>query len=146
MIDYLLRNRLPKSAELIKMILEKTLLARLGMWGVEILRMDLTGRIESAEWDGDVTSRQNVLESIIQRSEFYGMIQVTSVLELALWKKQKVNTAHLSETKRAVIDREGRRTTCGANVVIPAVLAKIILIGYQLVMLQFQCWIIMHPG
>ena len=110
MMDYLLRNCLPKSAELIQIILEKTLLARVDTLGVESWREDMSERIESAEWTGNVTNRQQTLESIIQRFDFYGMVQVTSVLELALWKSSTMDTDRPSDRKRkrVVCDRDSR--------------------------------------
>mmetsp|Transcript_31149 Transcript_31149/g.74935 ORF Transcript_31149/g.74935 Transcript_31149/m.74935 type:complete len:175 (-) Transcript_31149:235-759(-) len=129
MMDYLLMKRLPKSAELIKMILEETLVSSVEMWEGEVEKwmMDLYQLIESAEWTGDVTSRQTALESIIRRFESYAMIQATSTLELALWKVVVVNTGTPFTTsekdrKRKRVNRESSRMTCGANVVIPAVL------------------------
>ncbi|CAJ1947365.1 unnamed protein product [Cylindrotheca closterium] len=132
MMDYLLRNRLPKSAELIKMILEKTIMAKMDMWGVECWREDMSERIECTEWDGYVVRRRMALERIIQRFEFYGMIQVTSTMELALWKSSM--SSSLSSTSSTSARRKRKRvhdgdhressrmTQSGAEVVIPNVL------------------------
>jgi len=120
MMEYLLRNRLPMSTELIKMILDKTLVAKVDMWDVDQWRSNLRSRIDSAEWVSDAPSRQKSLKDIIRCFESYAMIQATSAMEFALWKKTM--NSDVTSRKRKLDDRESSRMICGAEVVIPNVI------------------------
>ncbi|CAJ1952370.1 unnamed protein product [Cylindrotheca closterium] len=109
-MDYLLANRASKSAEMIKMVLKRTF-KPFGWtgWGLEKWQSVLCAEIESKSWDGNFDSRRECLRELAKKVSTYGKVEMSSLLELALWKV---------EMNQGDSDRDSSRMTCGSNVVI----------------------------
>lgn len=150
MVDNLIMNRVPKSGKAIQLILEKTLVAKFEMWGwnkelcnplsADIESMEWgspsrtieMGEIENdddwweAEWQAAIGRRRQNLATVISSFERCVRIEVTSILELGLWK-HVAQMAPNPKTNKG--DRESSRMRCGAEVVIPYVIGYLGLGG-----------------
>mmetsp|Transcript_3772 Transcript_3772/g.8649 ORF Transcript_3772/g.8649 Transcript_3772/m.8649 type:complete len:427 (-) Transcript_3772:1096-2376(-) len=122
-MDYLLANRASNSAQMIKMVLRRIFEAGWDSpyrgwtdWGLERWKRALCAEIESKSWDGDYDSRRRCLRGLMRKVAMYGRKEMTSLLELALWKV---------ELNRGDSDRDSSRINCGADMVIENVIGYI---------------------
>lgn len=121
MIDYLLINRSPKAIPLIQMVLQRTLVDSMSSWGLDTWRSNLMSLVmESSVWEGHYGIRRRSLKRIHDACELFRLMERTSLLELAIWKKGMVSNYEVTESRN--FDREGYRIVCGADVIIPSVL------------------------
>ncbi|KAL3926334.1 MAG: hypothetical protein SGBAC_013518 [Bacillariaceae sp.] len=115
MMDYLKMNRSSKAIPLIKMAVERSLMESvpkdwLDGWGTEFACKS----VESVSWEGDSAARELAVQKAQDTLELYKQIELTTPLELALWK-MKVDES-------GGRDRELDRTKCAADVLIPNVI------------------------
>jgi len=114
-IDYLLWNKSPRAIPLIRITLERMIGASVGPHGLEEWNRALSLQAESV-----ATCR--FMERSIEYKEFYKLqyrfwkLEVTSVVELALWKKRMGPDPIIS-----VEDRDTCHSLCGTDSVIPNV-------------------------
>jgi len=121
MMDYLLQNRLSTSILLIKMVLHRTLVDGMApSWGMKCWRLSLCNSIDdsSRQWGtaaAEQTTKQQALQQVIQKLESYARIEVTSLLELAVWNTKMDSIGGTSGQQQ--VNRDGCRLLCGANLV-----------------------------
>mmetsp|Transcript_8804 Transcript_8804/g.21074 ORF Transcript_8804/g.21074 Transcript_8804/m.21074 type:complete len:548 (+) Transcript_8804:86-1729(+) len=121
MMDYLLKNGSPRAVPLIKMVLERAVLAQMPRFGLGLWRSELSLQVESMDWNGDFEVRRRCLDGLLAALSRCVTFEGSTVLELALWKWKTKSSLNDSGNKRRKVDRECCGTLNGADVVIPNV-------------------------
>ncbi|KAL3929770.1 MAG: hypothetical protein SGBAC_012063 [Bacillariaceae sp.] len=125
MMDYLLQNQLPPTSLLIQTLLHKTLVDGMTVWGMKSWSLSLGDLIgdDSRQWGTGKETKEQTLQQVIGKLEFYARVEVASLLELAAWK---TNLDSISGAADQIFSRDSCRLLCGANLVKANVLGYII--------------------
>mmetsp|Transcript_36268 Transcript_36268/g.87834 ORF Transcript_36268/g.87834 Transcript_36268/m.87834 type:complete len:597 (-) Transcript_36268:208-1998(-) len=133
MIDYLMKHRNPKVNQLKALIFETIIKDAMAGWGLGRWQRDVLSQLELVDWapapSGITRNRMRLIaarrHSIVDRIQHsmagYLKMELTSILELVLWKRQGMEWLNGAEGEVSSMDRGKCRTTCGADVVIPRV-------------------------
>ncbi|CAJ1952250.1 unnamed protein product [Cylindrotheca closterium] len=110
MMDYMLIHQSPKIVPLIKMVLQRTTLPAISGWGLDRCKSIILQQIED-DFPGDnVHALQKIRDQLI----IFSKLEMTSLLELSLWKMKKKSMI--------TSPKEVSRLLCGANAVMPQVI------------------------
>jgi len=124
MMDYLFLNVSSKGAQLIKVVLKKAIVEQMNQFGLEHWKPELSSLVGSLNWKGDCEVRRSCMDKILAKLGFCVKMEMTFLLELALWKMkiwQTVGSNCSNNSKRRKIDRDCCRTSSGAAVAVPYV-------------------------
>ncbi|CAJ1933632.1 unnamed protein product [Cylindrotheca closterium] len=122
-VDYLCQNEAPNTANLIQMVLQRTMLDRMNHWGLVQWREDLSQAIRSITSASNARAKVAFLSWVESKLAQYERLEVLSLLELTLWKIA-VTMAHSQEAisfPAEILDRYSCRIRCGAETIIPNV-------------------------
>jgi len=128
MLDYLLMNSTPRAIPLIKLVLQKVIVEQMDQIGMERWKMQVSKLVDSLDWNGNLEVRRQCLDTVLALFCLRFKTEATSLLELALWKKNIKALETMSffvprSTKRRKVDRHTCRVTSGASeVVVPRVI------------------------
>ncbi|KAL3935618.1 MAG: hypothetical protein SGBAC_008900 [Bacillariaceae sp.] len=117
MVDYLLHQGQSNALPLFQLVLRRTLVAGMNGWGMEKWKTELIQKVNSFRWEGGIRARQERFSDIQAIFASYVNLEMTSNLELALWKR-KIISVNRERTKRQKVDRDTLRTICDSNVLI----------------------------
>jgi len=117
MMDYLLSHNSSKSVPLLRKVLQKVFMEIVSAWCLgSKWSSDLPRRLDCVEDGVDVIEKkQNLKRTMLEYASYCTRVEITSNLELALWKNSMNKLA--KENPCSDIDRAACRWKCGANVV-----------------------------
>ncbi|CAJ1941307.1 unnamed protein product [Cylindrotheca closterium] len=117
MMYYMLKHTSNKVIPLIKIVVHRAVIERIAGWGApESWRADLVRQVESIHGD-DPMGRNNSVYNFFDHTRHYARVEMTSFLELALWK-MRMRQGYKKETEKVESYREICRYQCGADVVV----------------------------
>eukprot|EP00526_Cylindrotheca_closterium_P005034 CAMPEP_0113639266 /NCGR_PEP_ID=MMETSP0017_2-20120614/20594_1 /TAXON_ID=2856 /ORGANISM="Cylindrotheca closterium" /LENGTH=631 /DNA_ID=CAMNT_0000550461 /DNA_START=36 /DNA_END=1928 /DNA_ORIENTATION=- /assembly_acc=CAM_ASM_000147 len=123
MMDYLLMNKSSTAAPLIKVVLQRVIVARMErIAGLKRWKDKLSLQIESTNWSGNFETRCQCLDDLLTRLASCVKVEMTSLLELALWKRKMLSFFDADKKKRRKVDGENCRTLSGADEIMPNVI------------------------
>mmetsp|Transcript_42290 Transcript_42290/g.102193 ORF Transcript_42290/g.102193 Transcript_42290/m.102193 type:complete len:231 (+) Transcript_42290:1578-2270(+) len=127
-LDHLLMCPPPRAIPLIKLVLQKVIVEQMDQIGMERWKMQVSKLVDSLDWNGNLEVRRQCLDTVLALFCLRFKTEATSLLELALWKKNVKALERMSlfvprSTKRRKVDRHTCRVTSGASeVVVPRVI------------------------
>mmetsp|Transcript_36265 Transcript_36265/g.87831 ORF Transcript_36265/g.87831 Transcript_36265/m.87831 type:complete len:273 (-) Transcript_36265:208-1026(-) len=130
MMDYIMKHRNPKVNPLKALVFETIVKDAMGGWGLERWQRDVLSQLELVDWVHApsglirnrmrfIAARRRILDRIPDSMAGYLKMELTSMLELVLWKRQGMEWLNGAEGEISSMDRGKCRTTC--DVVIPRV-------------------------
>eukprot|EP00526_Cylindrotheca_closterium_P020574 CAMPEP_0113639590 /NCGR_PEP_ID=MMETSP0017_2-20120614/20771_1 /TAXON_ID=2856 /ORGANISM="Cylindrotheca closterium" /LENGTH=208 /DNA_ID=CAMNT_0000550815 /DNA_START=1 /DNA_END=627 /DNA_ORIENTATION=- /assembly_acc=CAM_ASM_000147 len=123
MMDYLLMNKSSTATPLIKVVLQRVVVARMESFaGLKRWKSKLSLQIESTDWNGNFETRRQCLDDVLVRLASCVKVEMTYLLELALWKRKRVSFFDADKKKRRKVDGENCRTLSGVDEVMPNVI------------------------
>eukprot|EP00980_Cylindrotheca_fusiformis_P009283 scaffold2032_cov122-Cylindrotheca_fusiformis.AAC.5 len=118
-MDYLCLNRMPNASQVIRRVLQTRFDEVLGLDNRPWKKSDVLEAIDEAS-GADWSSRRREIIAICLKLAKYERKEVSSVMELYLWK---VKIDEVDSTKEQIVDRQSCRINSGASIVIPYVLS-----------------------
>mmetsp|Transcript_36712 Transcript_36712/g.89072 ORF Transcript_36712/g.89072 Transcript_36712/m.89072 type:complete len:612 (-) Transcript_36712:113-1948(-) len=116
-MDYLLFHNSERAVPLIKMVVQKATQHEMKDWGMERWMSDLYRCVEGITFDYDIEDRGMHLDSLIGRLSKYLGVEITSLVELAVWKVAIHELAPADDQEHQA-DRTDCRMRCGSDVVL----------------------------
>jgi len=120
-LDYLLANWTDTAASLLRMTIQIWMIDPMTRWGATLWVEDMTSRVEEILAEGDKERRTTLWETAYRAFEDYQELEVTSILEMALWKMKLKCGRSDDGSKRQAMDRGECQCLCGSDIVIPNV-------------------------
>mmetsp|Transcript_24727 Transcript_24727/g.60749 ORF Transcript_24727/g.60749 Transcript_24727/m.60749 type:complete len:373 (+) Transcript_24727:488-1606(+) len=120
-LDYLLANWTDKTASLLRATFRIWMIDPMRRWGATSWVEDMTSRVEEIFDEGDKERSVTLCNRAYRTFEEYQKLEVTSILEMALWKMKLKCGRSDDGTKRLAVDRGDCRCVCGSEIVIPNV-------------------------
>jgi len=120
-LDYLLANWTDTVASLFRMTIQIWMIDPMTRWGATLWVEDMTSRVEEILAEGDKERRTTLWETAYRAFEDYQELEVTSILEMALWKMKLKCGRSDDGSKRQAMDRGECQCLCGSDIVIPNV-------------------------
>jgi len=127
MMDYLLAHgSFNQALPMIQMALQYTVVDTImSGWGLERWRTDMALHLESMQWtDSEAQRRQSVTQVLAKKLAPWIQVEVTSILELVLWKMQIDDSTMQDDDDPSppptttMVDRQSCRMICKADDVI----------------------------
>mmetsp|Transcript_34331 Transcript_34331/g.83297 ORF Transcript_34331/g.83297 Transcript_34331/m.83297 type:complete len:486 (+) Transcript_34331:53-1510(+) len=119
MVDYFLQQGPSNALPLFQLVLRRTLVDGINGWGLNNKwKSEVLQKVNSFRWEGGIRARREQLSAIQTTFASYVKVEMTSNLELALWKRKILQIERGERIKRQKMDRDALRTICGSNVVI----------------------------
>ncbi|KAL3944504.1 MAG: hypothetical protein SGBAC_001425 [Bacillariaceae sp.] len=122
MLEYLLMNKSTTATPLIKLILQRVLVMRMESFGLGRWKHDISLQVESTDWSGNFESSRACLNGVLERLASCAKVEMTSLLELALWKRKRRSFFVVDNEKRRKVDRENCHALSGADEVMANVM------------------------
>eukprot|EP00526_Cylindrotheca_closterium_P019398 CAMPEP_0113657020 /NCGR_PEP_ID=MMETSP0017_2-20120614/30776_1 /TAXON_ID=2856 /ORGANISM="Cylindrotheca closterium" /LENGTH=224 /DNA_ID=CAMNT_0000570825 /DNA_START=515 /DNA_END=1188 /DNA_ORIENTATION=+ /assembly_acc=CAM_ASM_000147 len=107
MMDYLLMNKSSTAVSLITFVLQRVVVERMERFaGLKRWKDKLSLQIELADWSGNLDERGICLDDVLMRLVSCAKVEMTSLLELALWKRKRTSFFDADKKKRRKVDGE----------------------------------------
>mmetsp|Transcript_36714 Transcript_36714/g.89077 ORF Transcript_36714/g.89077 Transcript_36714/m.89077 type:complete len:346 (-) Transcript_36714:113-1150(-) len=116
-MDYLLFHNSERAPPLIKMVLQKAIQHEMEGWGIERWISDLFHCVEDITFDYDIEDRGENLGAVIEKLSMYLGVEITSIVELAIWKVTIGEVAR-DDQEHNQDHRTDCRMRCGSDVVL----------------------------
>ncbi|KAL3935254.1 MAG: hypothetical protein SGBAC_009193 [Bacillariaceae sp.] len=135
MMEYTMQHRNPKGNALKACLLEWIVNDAMAGWGLERWKLDVLPLLGKVAWAASaslpegmtqnrtrlIKARHHAVDVIQDTIAGYLKVELTSILELGLWKKQEMEWLNENDGEIGTVQRGECRTTCGADAVIPHV-------------------------
>ncbi|CAJ1948405.1 unnamed protein product [Cylindrotheca closterium] len=120
-MDYLISNWNEATAPMVKETMQRWMIDPFLRWGATSWAEAMQSRVQALLAGDDDDDREISNYHAICDFTLFRDMEVTSILEMVLWKKQLKGGRNNDGTKRQALDREECRCVCGSDVVIPSV-------------------------
>jgi len=118
MMDYLLLQRSSKAVPLIRIVFQRAVVDRVSGWGARPNKTSkLSQQVNSILLEDVIESRLDLVERLFETVGWFTMVEITSLLELALWKMKQRDVQQTSAESNASFG-ERCRYQSGTGVVI----------------------------
>jgi len=121
MMDYLLKRPSRIIVPLVRIVLQKAVIDKIATWGRNKWILDISHRVKSIDCGDNTTRRRRCVDEVIGLAGYYARIEMTSLMELALWKRQLVAKASDNVVNDGT-HRSSCQFHCGAEVVVENVI------------------------
>lgn len=117
MMDYLLMHTSNRAVGLIQIVLQRFVSNRIAGWNLGSERnVELSSLVDAMQTNTTcLLSRREIVEEIFEHAGFCTMVEVTSLIEMAMWRMRMNNLQ--KELPNCKVDRSNCRYQCGADVV-----------------------------
>ncbi|CAJ1950854.1 unnamed protein product [Cylindrotheca closterium] len=121
-VEYLVSNWTETTSALLRTALQKWIVDPLVRWGAISWTESMLRWAQDILEENDKERRSTFINGAYSEFALYNGVEITSILEMVLWKGQLNHGLINHDTQRQAVDRQELRCVCGSGVVIPSVI------------------------